>query len=529
MFLLIWATHLVGQGFERAFGPNLRQIIGAGTRNRFIAFLSGLGVTALLQSSTATALLLVSFAKRGLLTLTASLAVMLGADISTTLIAQVLSFNLSWLSPVLIVVGVFIFIRAKTKDKQRQIGFIITGLGLMLLSLALIREAASPLQTSGILPVVLEPLERDPFFAILVSAIFTWVLHSSLAAVLLFASLAQAGIFDLDLALLFILGANIGGALVPYAVTFKEGPIAQRITLGNISMRFATSMIALLFLDDITAYISALPLDTGHQIVTFHTGFNVALGLIFFPFIGVLAQLLQKIVPTKDEPNDASRPLYLDRDVLDSPATVLANATRESLRVAELVEDMLEQTIVAFKKNDRDLVRDIRTADHLVDALYKEIKLYMAELAVDELEDDDEERYFQILTFATNLEHIGDIIDKSLMELAKKKIRKQERFSDEGFKEIKQFHELVLKNMRIAQAVFVSGDIKLSKQLAANKWAIRTAADTTFKQHFKRLEAGTSDSIATSSLHLDIIRDYRQINNYATRVAYMILDHADEL
>lgn len=522
---MLWGTHLVQQGFTRAYGANLRRIIAAGTRNRILSFLSGLSVTALLQSSTATALIAISFAKKNLLTLTGALAIMIGADISTTLVAQVLSLDLSWLSPVLLTIGIFIYLSNKHKNLRRHMARIFIGLGLMLLALGLIQQAAAPLGTSNLLELFVQPLKNDIIFAILASALITWIMHSSLAAVLLFSSLASVGIIDLELGLLMVFGANLGGAFVPFAVTFKDGPVARQIAFGNILMRLITLIVALLMFDHISTTFATWPTSApAHQIIHFHTAFNVALALIFLPSVSIVAFVCKKLIPNDMHNAGKNQPQYLDDKALDVPALALAGAARETLHMAELVEDMLEKTIQAFEKDDKDLVLDICRSDNHVDTLHKAIKLYLTQLTLEDMDGKEEARYIQILTFSTNLEHIGDIIDKNLMELANKKIRKQEAFSEEGFSEIKEFHDQVLENFKLSQAIFLSEDPNLAKELVAGKKYIREAADATSEQHFQRLSDGQSETLATSSLHLDVIRDYRRINSYATRVAYSILE-----
>lgn len=452
---------------------------------------------------------------------------MIGADVSTTLVAQVLSLDLSWLSPVLIIIGVVIYLGNERKGLRRHAGRIFIGLGLMLLSLTLIREASIPLKGSDLLPLIIEPLKADPAFAILLSAIITWVIHSSLASVLLFASLATSGIVDLELGLLLVIGANLGGALVPFAATFKEGVKARQITLANITMRLIVGALALAFLPLVQEQIKTIPADTAHLIVHSHTAFNVVLAIIFLPLVTPLAAIFAKALPEKKSRRSKNNPQYLDESALDSPAMALAGAARETLRIAELIEKMVKNSIDAFQTNDKDVIKKIRKADNQVDLLYKEVKLYLTKLSQESLDLKEADRYMQILTFSTNLEHVGDIIDKGLMELADKRLRKQEKFSKAGFKEIKEFHGYVLENIGLAQAIFMSSDQGLAAQLVEGKTTIRKAADATSLKHFKRLQERQSETLATSSLHLDIIRDYRRINSYITRVAYATL-HSEE-
>jgi phosphate:Na+ symporter len=526
--LLLWGTRMVRMGFSRAYGTSLRRIIAAGTGNRFTSFLSGATVTALLQSSTATAFILISFAKKRMIGLSAALAVVIGADVSTTLVAQVMTFNLSWLSPALLVIGFAVHTFYEKGGRWRHIARILIGLGLMLLALSLIRAASAPIKSSATLPFILGPLEKDPAFAIIIAAIITYVIHSSLATVLLFASLTSNHIVDLQLGMLLVLGANIGGAMVPFIATYKDGAQARRITMANLLMRITMVIIAAPFLTTVVKLLSDTGVEIPRQLVHFHTGFNIALAIVFLPLINQLAKLMTKFIPDEPVGIDPAQPLYLDERALDSPVMALAGAARETLRIAEIVEDMLEKTIIAFESGTEKQVEQIRRSDNQVDKLYKAVKLYLTRLSQESLDPKEADRYIQILTFTTNLEHIGDIIDNSMMEMALKKIKKKEEFSEEGFREIKNFASQVQANMKLAQTIFMSEDPKLAAQLVEGKQSIRVAADATSEQHFKRLQSGRTASIATSALHLDIIRDYRRINSYATRVAYAILENHEK-
>lgn len=531
--LLLWGTRMVRRGITRAYGSSLRAFIAKGTSNRIISCASGIAATALLQSSTAAALLMLSFVKKHSITITAALAFIIGADIATTLVAQILTFDLSWLSPALLTIGIIGHMRYEHGGRRKHICGVFIGVGLMLLSLALIREASSPLTQSQVLPLILAPLESDPVMAILFAALLTWIIHSSLAAILLFAALASGGIIDLHLGFLLVMGANLGGAFITFIATYKEDHIARRITFGNIIMRALTVIILGLFTHDILSVLATLNMDTARAIVSMHMGFNIALGIAFLPFVQMIALVSEKIFPapktTKIDEND---PIYLDDQALETPVIALASAARETLRMAEIVENMLEQTIESFKQNNATLAKKISCEDDRVDHLYRAIKLYLAKLTQESLDPKEADRYLQILTFSTNLEHVGDIIEKSLMELAQKKIKAKERFSDEGWDEIKNFHGKVLDNMKLAQTIFLSEDPALARQLIGAKKDIREAEQATSTQHFQRLREGLPETIATSSIHLDIIRDYRRINSYIATVAYAILEnavrHADE-
>ena len=526
--LLLWGTRMVKLGFTRAYATSLRKVIAQGTSTRFKAFLAGLGVTAVLQSSTATALVTTSFASKGMITTAAGISVMIGADVSTTLVAQVLTFDLKWIMPVLLFTGVVMHHFYEHSGRRQHLAKALIGLGLILLSLSLIKESALPLAQSETLPLIMRPLEQEPLLALFVAALMTWMLHSSLAAVLIIASLASGGLITMSLGLLLVLGANLGGALIPFAATYKMGPEARRITTANLIMRVSSIFVIVPFLSLINMYFDNLGLAYSREIVHFHTFFNVLLAIIFLPLVTPLTTLCTHLNPDRvDDKTSAEKPLYLDAGALESPTIALAGAARETLRMAEMVEQMFVDSMTALKKEDIKLVERIRHTDDCVDALHTAIKIYLTRVNEESLDPRESDRFIQILTFSTNLEHVGDIIESSIADLTLSKISNHQRFSDEGFKEIKEFHKTILQNMKIAQAIFMSEDPKLARQLVDNKKSVRIAEQESTQKHFQRLRSGVADTMSTSALHTDILRDYRRINSYITTVAYAILDNAD--
>lgn len=515
---------MVRRGFLRGFGAQLKRVISMGTRNRLSSFLSGIFVTFFLQSSTATILLISSFAKSGLITSFAALAVVIGADVSTTLVARLLVLDLSLLSPLLIIGGYMVY-ADNAAGQRNQYARILIGLGLMLLSLSLLRQAIGPLKESEVLPFILAPLNSDPVIAILIAAIITWIMHSSLAAVLLFATLATGGMIDLELGLYLVMGANLGGAVIPYALMMRENSSAvHRVTIGNLIMRSSIILLLLPLSDTIAQLLALVSATPDIALINTHIGFNILLALVFIPLVSILAKVCQKIVPDKINKDSPETPVFLDEKALDTPVIALAGAARETLRMAEFVETMLEETIETFRKNDPKLVRKIKEQDNIVDRIYENIKLYMTNLSRESLDTAEANRYVQILTFSTNLEYVGDIIDKNLMELAEKKIKKSENFSSEGWEEIEAFHNAVLENMQLAQNIFLLQDTELARQLVEEKKFMRKAMRKSSEKHFQRLSEGKTSSLATSSLHMDVIRDYRRINTYMTAVAYNIIE-----
>jgi phosphate:Na+ symporter len=526
--LLLWGVRMVRTGMTRAFGALLRRALAVCARSRLTSFGAGLFVTGLLQSSTATALLLSSFAGRGLIALPAALAVMLGADVGSTVAAQVFSFDLGFVSPALLAAGVFAFL-GTSSDRLRHMARILIGLGLILLALKLLAVSAAPLKESRAFMAVVGGLHGEAVIALLVAAIATWLAHSSLSIILLVMSFAAAGLVPVPTALAMVLGANVGGAVAPFLDQAGQAAAVRRVPLGNAAMRALSAAIALPLLPLAQAWLTPLDADPARLVINFHTAFNVAAALAFLPLTGAVAALCARLLPDAPTAEDAGRPRYLDPHALDAPGEALACAMRETLHLGDRIESMLRQSIEAFARSDARLVREVEQADNAVDRLYEAIKLYLIAASRAELSMEESRRSAEILTFVTNLEHVGDIIDKNLMELAAKKIRNRSTFSPEGMEELRAFHRLVLDNLSLAFNVFATRDLVLARRLMSGKTALREAEQQAADSHFARLREGRPESIETSSIHMDIVRDLKRINGHLTSVAYPILEAAGEL
>jgi phosphate:Na+ symporter len=526
--LLLWGVRMVRTGMTRAFGASLRRYLSGAMRNRLHAFLAGIGVTALLQSSTATAMIVASFAGRGLIVGSAAIAVLLGAGIGTTVTAQYLSLDLHWIGPLCLVFGVIGFLSAEG-GLLRHGGRLLIGLGLMLLSLEMIVGASTPLRDSPALAVVMAPLQREPVLAIILFALLTWISHASLATVLLAAAMAKAGTIDAGLAIALIVGANLGTAISPFLASAGEPPAARRAQLANLIARAVATVAVLPLLSHLPQWLALFGSDPARLAVNAHTAYNIALALAFLPLCTPLDRLAKRILPDLPSAEDASRPRYLDHSALDTPTAALAGAARETLRLSDAVARMLDDTMTVFTKDDAKLKKAVEQADDAVDGLYEAIKLYLTELSKHGLDEAESRRYVEVLTFTTNLEHIGDIIDKNLMDLAQKKIKNKLTFSKEGLAEITDFHHRVAANLQMACNLFMSGDVKLARQLLQEKVDLREAEQLAAEHHYQRIRDGRSESIETSAIHLDLIRDLKRINSHLTAVAYPILEQAGEL
>lgn len=524
--LLLWGMHMVQSGVTRAYGANLRRLLGGALRNRFTALLAGLGVTTLLQSSTATALIATSFVSMGAVDLVPALALMLGANIGTTLIVQTLAFDVSWLSAILFFGGLVAF-RRGTKTAARDLGRVAIGLGLMLHSVHMLVTTIDAAEGAQVMRELFASASAEPVLALTLAAVLAWASHSSVAVILVVMSLAEAQIVSPLGAVPLVLGANLGGALVPLFEAGSASRESRRLPLGNFLTRLAGCALVLPFQAQIVEWIVPLQASPARFVANFHTLLNVALAMLFLGLLDLLARLLTRMLPSQAAAETPGQPRYLDLTGLENPAVAMSNAAREALRMADVVERMLRGVQDALATNDRKLVAEIGRMDDTLDELHEAIKLYLARIDPNELEETERGRYWQIVALTINLEHVGDIIDKNLRELASKKIKHQLQFSTEGLAEIHRMLARLMDNLRLSLAVFLSGDVDSAQRLVEEKEAFRQLERSGARQHFARLREGVRETVETSSLHIDIMRDARRINSHLVAVVYPILDKAD--
>jgi len=527
--LLLWGLHMVRSGIMRAFGSDLRRILGRALKNRMIAFLAGLGITAVLQSSTATNLMTTSFVTRGLVGLVPGLALMLGANVGTTLIVQVLSFNVSAASSVLFLIGLVAFNRGH-RTWVRDAGRALIGLGLMLLSLHILLDTLAPAEQAPSTRELLSVITKEPMLCVLFAAILAWAAHSSAAIVLLTMSLAYSHFVTPVAALALVLGANLGAAVNPVLESGSAAnPATRRLPIGNLINRLVGVALTLPFLQRIAELLALVDPNPVRAVADFHTLFNVLVAIAFMFFLDRLARILIRMLPDRKQAADPSTPLYLDEPTIGGPTVALASAARETLHMGDIVEEMLRKAMRVLLTDDRRLMTEVSRMDNTVDRLHEAIKTYVTNLTREGLEEQDGHRAMEIIAFAINLEHIGDIIDKNLMELAAKKIKHKYQFSKEGARELEAFHARVVNNLKLASSIFMSGDVKLARRLIEDKAAIRREELAAAENHLRRLREGRPESIETSSLHLDVLRDLKRIHSHICSVAYPALEAAGEL
>ena len=526
--LLVWGTYLVRTGILRVFGANLRHVLARSIDTRPAAALAGVGVTALVQSSTATALIVASFVGQGIVALPTALAVMLGADVGTSLMAVVFSLDLSWLSPLFIFSGVVMFISRQATAVGR-FGRVLIGLGLMLLALRLVAESTAIMVQSPAVKALLQSLSSDLLLEITVGAVLAVVAYSSLAIVLLTATLAASGAVPLDVALGLVLGANLGSGILAVLATAKSAVEVRQVPLGNLIFKIIGVVVLAPFVGLWLKYARPYLGDPATTVVLFHLSFNVVLALLLLGFTHLVAKRVEQWLPKPDKKIMAGRPHHLDPSALATPSLAISCAAREALHQADIVETMLVGMLKVIKENDIRLAEELRKLDDTVDELYSAIKYYLTKISREALGDEESRRWTDIISFTINMEQIGDIIERILLDIEDKKIKKNRSFSDAGMAEICELHARLIDNLRLGMSVFLNGTVRDAQKLLEEKVRFRDLERAYAGTHIIRLTDNTAQSIETSSLHLDLISDLKRINSHICSIAYPILDSAGAL
>jgi phosphate:Na+ symporter len=469
-----------------------------------------------------------SFIAAGFMTLVPALAVTLGANVGTTLIVQVLSFKVSAVAPLFMLAGLVAFNRGG-KTRTRDLGRVSIGVGLILLALHLIVSTIEPVEKTTALRELFAIVSGDPIIDIVLAALITWAAYSSVAAVLLVMTLAEHQIVTPVAALALVLGANLGNVIPQY---FAAGTniAARQLAFGNLIVRGVGCVVAIPMLPWLAQAMAGIEANPARQVANFHTLFNIALAVAFIGLLDPLARLCARLLPVVSTATDTGAPQYLKEETIKTPHLALADATREVLRMVDIVQAMLVGFLDALRSDDRKQLATLSNMDDDLDRLHNAVKLHLMAISrQDGLSEADAKRCSDILAFTINLEHIGDILDKNLRELAAKKIKYRLQFSDDGLQEIANMHRCLLDNLHLATGVFVMGDIQAARSLLAEKERMRDLEQVANENHLQRLREGKKQSIETSALHIDITRDFKRIASHIASVAYPILERTGSI
>ena len=524
--LLIWGTHIVRTGILRVYGSNLRHVIGQNMSRRGLAFIAGIVVTAMVQSSNATAMLVTSFVGQGLMALMPALATMLGADVGTALMARVLTFDLSWLSPLLIFLGVIFFLSRK-QTRLGQMGRVSIGLGLIILALQLIVEAAAPITHAQGVKVIFASLTGDILLDALVGALFAMISYSSLAAVLLTATLAGASVISLPVAIGLVIGANIGSGILAFMSTSMQNAAGRQVALGSLLYKLIGLLLIIPVLDPLVHWIDSLDFSPQEMVIGFHLLYNTVRCLILLPSVGPMARLCAWLLPERPETNGTAKPRHLDPTALVTPSLALANAARETLRIGDLIDNMLEAMLDVLRGKQTAVTQEMRRLTDDVESLYSSIKLYLAQMPREDLSEHDSRRWAEIIELAINLKLASDLIERMLRKVQQQKTSQRRSFSEVGLDELAGLHSQLISNLRLGLSVFLSADKESARQLLREKRRFRAQERRLAHAHVSRLQRKIVQSIETSSLHLELIADMKRLNSLFCSSAYVVLETSD--
>lgn len=522
VLVLLYGVKLTGDGLRGWAGPKIKTTLETMTKNRFTGLGTGIVITFLLQSSSAATVTVVSLIDSGLMTFPAALSVILGSGIGATITVQLISFKVYDYALFICGIGlILVFLGGNVQ--RRHLGKGIFGFGLIFLSIKLMAEAMVPLQDNELFYEILQAAGDNPLLGIIISLVITALLQSSAVTIGIVITLSLDGLIDLKSAIPIILGANIGTCATAIISSVRSSADARRAAFTHALFKIIGVLLVLPMISGFTDIVALTSNDGVRQIANAHTIFNIALALVLVPFTAHFARLAERWFPDKmDDPEDF-KPKYLNPAMINTPSLALAQATRETLRMAEVVQDMLNLSLPAIVECDLDLIEKVEAMDDRVDLLDRSIRFYLTQLSKENLDTDAANRQMEVLAVISNLESIGDVIDKNLMELARKKSRKSVQFSAEGQKEIENLHSRVLENLELTMSAFTTRDRTLAERVNRNKQRIRDLEKEYTGRHIKRLESGLSESFETSSIHLDVLTNLNRINTHLTNIAFPLL------
>jgi phosphate:Na+ symporter len=521
--LLLYGIRLSGDSMQRAIGGRLRQLLTVMSRTRLNAVVSGALVTAILQSSAATTLMLIGFVSAGLMAFRQTLGVILGADIGTTLTVQLIAFRVTDYALLLVGLGFAITFIARRSTAQ-DVGQAILGLGLMFLGLKLILDGVAPLKANALALELLQVATDTPIVAVLVAAAFSALVTSSAATIGLALALISQDLISLTGAVAIVLGANVGTCATALAASVGATAEAKRVAVAHIAFKLLGVALVFPLIGPFTAVVAATASDPAREVANAHTFFNLGISLVFLPFTPLAARIIETLVPDDQREDTPFRTRYLDERAVGQPSLALGQAHREALRMADVTQAMLRDALAAFRSDNLGMIENIEKRDDQLDFLEREIKLFLARLGREAMGADLSRKEIGMISFIGNLENIGDIIDKNLMELARKKYYQGRRFSEAGWAEIQEFHGLVSKNLERAIAAFAANDQTLAQEVLDQRPLMRSRERDLRESHLGRLRAGLAESLETSEIHLDVLTNLKRISSHVSALMFPILD-----
>ncbi|MEM9604899.1 MAG: Na/Pi cotransporter family protein [Pseudomonadota bacterium] len=527
--LLIWSVRLVRTGVERGFSNPLRSWIRQSARNRFMATGSGLLAALGLQSATAVAVLVSHFvAKHGRLTAAVGLAMLLGADVGSALVTQLLVTRQPLLVPVLLLLGISLFLRGS--GVGRPTGRIVIGLALIFVSLDMIRAATGPILSNPNTHAVVSYLGNDLLTAFAIGAVFAWAVHSSVAAVLLFVTLVGQSVLPLNAGVAMVLGANLGGAFIAHILTLSAPLDVRHMVLSNLLLRGGGAVGAAYILAAQPHWYAFLGAHPAQQAINVHLAFNAVLAVAALPFVGLVTSFVARLTPARSPSVTRLEPISaLDQNAVSKPQRALDCTARELLAVGQHIEHMLIAVIPQYDTFNPDQAKAIAAQDKAIKKSHFDIKLYLAKIGQQELDESLSRRSMELVHLSSSLEAASDTINRVIVPLTQRMHAQGVQFSADGRKEISDFADRVLANAQLALNVMMNQNPAEARELVEAKELVRRVEQKLQRHHLGRLRQGLTESIETSNIHQETLRALKQVNTCFSVVAYPIVDKSGHL
>jgi len=544
LVLFLYGMEKMSEGLKKSAGKGMRNILSALTNNRIIGLAVGAFVTMVIQSSSATTVMLVSFAQAQLLTFGQTLSVILGANIGTTVTAQLIAFKLTDYAFLMIIVGFALTIFSK-KDSLKYLGESLLGFGILFLGMKVMSDSMRPLRDYEPFIDLMKNLE-NPIYGLIIGAIFTALIQSSSAFTGIVIVLAQQGLLSLNAGIPLLLGANIGTCITAGLATLGTSREAKRVALAHVIFNTAGAIIFLFWIPyfvDLVRWMSPvsdatgidkLAAETPRQIANAHTFFNVSVALVFLPFTALLSKAVLKILPVEE--SEAAIEVFtwhLDDKAISTPSLAIDLSHAEVGRMAKILRRML-RAIIHPLFNDRDevdnihkhltIIEGIEMREEKIDFLHKKVTSYLLKIGREELSEEQSREVFNLISIVRDMEAIGDIIHRDMFPLIAKKRALSFDFSQEGHEEIEMYHAKIYKQLVRLEATFSEQKFKKAKKIVSKEDRYADLESEFKVKHLERLKEERKESIATHEIHMDIMDNLKQISVYVTEIARSVVN-----
>ncbi len=520
---------MVRTGILRVWEKQLKYFIEYRLGNRVSAFGAGLAATMVLGSGTATALIVTNIASTGSLPAGLGLSVLLGADAGSSLVSAVVASGSNialWTSPIFLFAGYIIF-QWSDELKPHNVGRVLIGLGLMLLSLRLVSAATTPLNQDSLFHQVLAEVGQAPVLAFLIGAAMAWAFHSTLAAILLITSLMFSGSLGLVGALSFLLGINCGGGIPAFIASLGLPAEARRLPLANLLARTIFAIVLLGFSQRLIAYLPSQIDNPLQWALAFHIAFNFAVAIIFLPLANQMAALVKRLAPDLNRVEDPlRRPRFLNPTAIANPPAALANANIELARMGQILENMFDTALKAMTDSSLEKLKLLDEQDQHINAYLLAIRSYVNDVSQGKLSAEEARHALEVTLYASNLEHAGDIIQLNLQDRIRAKIQESLSFTPTQEAALAELSANVRNNIRLAATVTMSRDVEAARNLIGQKDEFRQLENKVMAAHFKASLDNKSTALRQSALFIDVIRDMHRINSHIVAAGYPIVDDA---